>query len=91
MRSWFDSEVEAAETLYFKEWDPELLEALKDGPVEFDGYLYKFVAPHSFKRKGEIRQSAGGVYRWKISVLAARKGAKIVYDTKASQRKNYHL
>ena len=79
MRSWFEPEREVAESLYFKEWDPELYTELLNNPwVQVGDFMYH-------------RTKKGAIQRWKIVDIAAKKNQRIQYDTKASQRKNWHL
>src|SRR3990167_6851199 len=79
--SWFDHEKDVAEPLYFKEWAPDIWESLQQASwiLSEDGRILWHLT------KG------GTVERWKVDVVMARKGSKVEFDVKASQRKNYHL
>ena len=79
--SWFDHEKEVAESLYFAEWAPDIWDALQtdDWILSEDGKTMYHLT------KGRT------VERWKVAVLMARKGAKVIFDTKSSRRKNWHI
>ena len=82
MPSWYDHEREVAELGYFAEWNVDLWLALLDNPwVEFGDFMYHLTSGRGTR----------GVQRYRIVDLIARKGQKIVYDSAASGRKNWHI